>query len=147
MSVRIAYIGVALALIASLALPFAANAAVDENGKELKMGDYISKPQKELQARALENDTKGKALYAQGKYAESIAWFDRSSFFSTVLIEQAKQNKAAKEREDAALKAAKEREEAALKAAKEREDADRKAALARLEAARNEVKSAGNRAN
>ena len=131
-------------------------AAVSEKGAELKVADFIKRPAKEIQTMATDNDKKGQELFKQGNYKDSIPWFERSAFFSKVLIEQAKiqeQEKLeqAKRDEQAKLEQAKRDEQARLEQAKRDEQARleqenlRKQALQRLTAAQKELQSAQQR--
>jgi len=144
-------------LIASMAFSFALSAAVGVNGGELKLSDYVVRPQQEIQGLMQDNDKKGKDLFDKGQYKESIPWLERSAFFSRVLIEQAKLREQelkeeAKRQELARAEEAKRLEQARAEEAKRLEQARaeearlRAEALKRLNEARKEVESAKQRA-
>jgi hypothetical protein len=121
-------------LFAGLLFPCALGAAVSVNGGILKVEEYINRPQSEIQSMAQENEKKGQELFDLGQFRESIPWFERSSFFSKVLIEQAK-------RADQGQQAqAQLREQERLE-----QDRLRALALQRLNAAQRELQSAGQR--
>jgi len=130
--------------IVGLAVPL--GAAVSASGAELKIDDYIKRPTQEIQGLAVDNDKKGKELFGATKYKESIPWFERSAFFSKVLIEQAKLRQQelkdeAKRQELAQQEEAKRREQAMKEEARLREQA-----LQRLREAQAEVNKAKQRA-
>jgi len=85
-----------LSLIAlAVTLPLVGQTAVDVNGGQMKMEDYLGRPQKEVQQLMTDNQTKGEELYNVGQYRESLPWLDRGIFFSRVLIKQAELRKRA----------------------------------------------------
>ena len=141
---RFVHFWILVIFIICLAVPL--GAAVSTSGAELKLEDYIKRPTQEIQGLAVDNNKQGKELFGATKYKESIPWFERSAFFSKVLIEQAKLRQQelkdeAKRQELAQQEEAKRREQALQEAAKLREQA-----LQRLREAQQEVNNAKQRA-
>jgi len=88
-SLRLSLAGIAVAL------PLLGQTATDANGGQMKIEDYLGRPQKEVQQLMTDNQTKGEELYKVGEYKESLPWLDRGLFFSQVLIKQAELRKRA----------------------------------------------------
>lgn len=88
-SLRLSLAGIALAF------PLLAQTATDAAGGQMKIEEYLGRPQSEIQQLLKEDRTKAEELYNAGQYKESLPWFDRSLFFSRVLIKQAELRKQA----------------------------------------------------
>lgn len=142
---RFVHFWILVIFIAALAVPLGA-AVSSTNGAELKVEDYIKRPTQEIQGLAVDNDKKGKELFGATKYKESIPWFERSAFFSKVLIEQAKIRQQELKDEAKRQELAKQEEAKRLELAKKEEARLRDEALQRLREAQREVDNAKQRA-
>ncbi|MDR2734255.1 MAG: hypothetical protein LBC99_06355 [Spirochaetota bacterium] len=144
MITRFVYFWILVVFIAGLAVPL--GAAVSTSGAELKVEDYIKKPTAEIQGLAVDNDKKGKELFTATKYRDSIPFFERSAFYSKVLIEQAKLRQQELKDEAKRQELAKQEEAKRLELAQKEEARLREQALQRLREAQAEVNNAKQRA-